>query len=218
VPGQVLTPLFDQQVEGQRVTIQGRQGPVPGVVAVRSIHLTRGRAPVSDAPFNVDDAFVDVGASGRAEAEGLGISVLAPVTLTKRPHRYGNGLLASPMAGRRAACAALMTVARGWIAGRSPRGSVTVAFVVEQQLGQRGLGTLANERGPFESTLLADGWPRMDGLETLEHDADLAQRWPALGTVWRLRLPTRYSGTPVETVSLQQTHALWARVESWSNR
>ena len=42
VPGRV-PPLFDQQIEGHRVTIQGVKGPVPGVVAVRSIHLTRGR-------------------------------------------------------------------------------------------------------------------------------------------------------------------------------
>jgi len=217
-PGQVLTPLFDQQLEGHRVTIQGRQGPVPGVVAVRSVHLTRGRPPPSDAPFTVDDAFVDVGAAGSAEAESLGISVLAPVTLTKRPHSYGDSLLASPMAGRRAACAALVAVARGWGAGRKPRGSVTVAFVVEQQLGQRGLGTLANERGPFESTLIVDGLSPVDPPEVTGRDAELAKRWPPLGAVWRLRLPARYGGSPVETVSLKQAHSLRARVESWRKR
>jgi hypothetical protein len=35
VPGPV-PPLFDQQLEGHRVTVQGRRGLVPGVVAVRS--------------------------------------------------------------------------------------------------------------------------------------------------------------------------------------
>ena len=104
VPGRV-SPLFDQQLEGHRVTIQGRRGPVPGVVAVRSIHLTRGRQ-VADEPFTVDDAYIDVGVGSRAEVAGLGIAVLAPVTLAKRPHRYGDGLLAAPVAGRRAACAA----------------------------------------------------------------------------------------------------------------
>ena len=42
-PPRAGPPLFDQQLEGHRVTVQGRRGPVPGVVAVRSIHLTRGR-------------------------------------------------------------------------------------------------------------------------------------------------------------------------------
>ena len=47
----VRFPLFDQQLEGHRVTVQGRRGPVPGVVAVRSIHLSRGRNAPSEAPF-----------------------------------------------------------------------------------------------------------------------------------------------------------------------
>ena len=38
-----LSPLFDQQLEGHRVTLFGRKGAVSGVVAVRSTHLTRGR-------------------------------------------------------------------------------------------------------------------------------------------------------------------------------
>ena len=104
VPGQV-SRLFDQQLEGHRITVQGRRGPVPGVVAVRSIHLTRGRQ-VADEPFTVDDAYIDVGVGSRTEVAGLGIAVLAPVTLAKRPHRYGGGLLAAPVVGRRTACAA----------------------------------------------------------------------------------------------------------------
>jgi putative aminopeptidase FrvX len=44
--------LFDQQLEGQRVTVFGQRGPVPAVVAVRSVHLTRGvgRSPRSRFP------------------------------------------------------------------------------------------------------------------------------------------------------------------------
>src|SRR5437899_12070615 len=61
------TPLFDQQLEGQRVTVFGARGAVPGVGAVKSTHLTRGRpggpagpgAP--DPVFTVDNAYVDVG-------------------------------------------------------------------------------------------------------------------------------------------------------------
>jgi putative aminopeptidase FrvX len=131
VPGPV-PPLFDQQLEGHRVTVQGRRGPVPGVVAVRSIHLTRGRKVVDDTPFTVDDAYVDVGAGSRAEAAALGLAVLAPVTLAKRPHRYGEGLLAAPVAGRRAACAALVLAVRLSILRAKAIPPVLVAFAVEQ--------------------------------------------------------------------------------------
>src|ERR1043165_4745586 len=63
------SPLFDQYHEGQRILLFGEKGPLPGVIAVHSTHLQRGRG-ANDAPFNVDDAFVDIGASSAAEARG----------------------------------------------------------------------------------------------------------------------------------------------------
>ncbi|HET8632918.1 MAG TPA: hypothetical protein VFL88_02150, partial [Gemmatimonadales bacterium] len=43
LPGRT-PPLFDQHAEGQRIVLLGDKGPVPGVVGVRSVHLTRGRS------------------------------------------------------------------------------------------------------------------------------------------------------------------------------
>lgn len=214
VPGKV-GPLFDQQLEGHRVTVQGRRAPVQGVVAVRSIHLTRGRTQPSEDPFTVDDAFVDVGAATSAEAASLGIAVLAPVTLTKRPHIYGDGLLAAPVAGRRGACAALLATAREWAVGGKPKGSVIVGFVVGQELGQRGLATLANTRGPFDETLIVDGRPGTGGTIDRETDPDVSVRWPRLGTVRRWSLPARYNGTVVETVSLKDAESLRVELDNW---
>jgi len=145
--GRAPTPLFDEQLEGQLVTVFGRRGPVPGVVAVRSIHLTRDRTTRPEAPFVVDDAFVDVGAHDRADVASLGIGVLAPVTRTKQPVRYGSGLLAAPAAGRRAACAAVLAAARS---AQRVKGTVVVAFVVQSIYGERaGLHALETLRGPF---------------------------------------------------------------------
>jgi putative aminopeptidase FrvX len=146
------SPLFDQQIEGQRVTVWGRRGGIPGVVAVRSVHLTRGRGASADQPFTVDDAWVDVGVTSRAQAESLGILLLSPVALTKRPTRYGpsDGLLAGPFVGRRAACAALLFAASG-----SPKvqGTVVVAFAVQTlQAGRPGVAALAALHGPFTET------------------------------------------------------------------
>src|SRR5437773_9395901 len=98
--GRTASPLFDQQLEGHRVTVFGARSAVPGVVAVKSTHLTRGRvateASAPDPGFPVDNAYVDVGASSVAEVQGLGIAVLAPVSLAKRPQLYGERLLAAP--------------------------------------------------------------------------------------------------------------------------
>jgi putative aminopeptidase FrvX len=152
--GARLSPLFDQQMEGQRVTVFGRRGAVPAVVAVRSTHLTRGRPTGNEAPFTVDNAYVDVGATSRDEVIALGVAVLSPVALTKRPHRYGNRLLAAPYAGRRAACAAL---AAAVLSKPRVRGTVVVAFTVQSLYADSaGLKAVQNLQGPFEVTRMVN--------------------------------------------------------------
>ena len=149
-----LYPLFDQQIEGQRVTVFGRRGAVPGVVAVRSTHLTRGRPSRDEPPFNVDNAYVDVGAASRDEVLALGISILTPVSGTKRPHRYGDraSLLAAPNAGRRAACAALASAA---LSHPRVNGTVVVAFAVQSLYADTaGLKTVVSLQGPFTESRL----------------------------------------------------------------
>jgi putative aminopeptidase FrvX len=199
----------DAQLEGQRVTIHTPGGGVPGVVAVRSAHLTRERGRAVRA-FTADSALVDVGAGSEAEVGSLGIRVLAPVTLHKRPHRYGRDLLAAPMAGRRAACAALLVAARRAAAeqGMMPRReSVVIAFVVEQELSGRGLGTVANSAGPFEETVVVDG----EGWTP----ADRVEQWPSLGRVVSKPLSVRYPGTPVETVAISDAERLASELAAW---
>ena len=186
-------PLADQQVEGQRVTIMGRKGAVPGVVGVRSIHLTRGRA-TTDAPFTFDDAFVDVGADNAAQVVALGIEVLSAVTRAKAPHRYGDSLLAAPVAGRRAACAALLRASQQ---ARPPRGSIVIAFLVEQNFTRRGLLTVARTLGPFADAVLLDG---VSDTAASARPVSPDPGYLADFEVWGL--PVRYAGTPVETVSL----------------
>lgn len=146
--GRVTDRLFDQQIEGHRVTVFGDRGPVPGVVGVRSIHLARGRGG-EDPPFTVDQAYVDVGAASVPEVAALGVHLLSPVAMTRQPQRYGPDLLAAPGAGSRAACAALLAAAR---ARPRVRGTVVVAFTTQHLLGPRGgagLATVVARQGPF---------------------------------------------------------------------
>jgi putative aminopeptidase FrvX len=214
-PGRV-SPLVERQIEGQRVTVFGRRGSVPGVVAVRSVHLTRGRGTAGGA-FTVDSAYVDLGASSAAEVAAAGVGLLSPVAIAKRPQRYGPDLLAAPVAGRRAACAALVLAARRAIAeqGMVPRGeSVVVAFVIEQDLDARGLGTIAHTRGPFGETVLVDGGPGSPGAVTRAPDS-VGTRWPGLGAVTRWSLGTRYPATAVETTSLAGADTLRTALARW---
>ena len=165
---------------------------------MRSIHLTRGRDAGTDDPFTVDDARVDVGASRATGARALGVGVLSPVTLAKKPQRYGTDLLAAPVAGRRAACAALVLAARE---ARSRSGTVVVALVTEQNLSQRGVRTVRRTQGPFTAELLVDGGAGAPGMPT-----ETKEGW---------FLPAAYVSTPVETVSLAGADSLRARIGRW---
>ena len=201
--------IWDQSHEGQRVTVWGRRGALPAVSGVRSTHLTRGRT-TNDAPFTVDDAVVDIGASSAAEARTAGAELLSPVAKLKQVTRYGAGLLAGPSAGRRSACAALVSAAAYGFAAAP--GRIVVAFAVEQEQGQRGVRTLMNLAGPFARTIIVDGGAGAAGAIVERSDTTITRSNPRLGAVTRLWLPTRNTGTPVETVSLADVDSLRARV------
>ena len=208
LPGRT-PPLFDQHAEGQRIMLMGDKGPVPGVVGVRSVHLTRGRSG-NDQPFSFDDAFVDVGARTADEVAALGVRVTTPFVLAKAPQAYGKDLIAAPSAGARAACAALVRAASA-----RPRGTVVIAFVVEQGLSGRGLLTVGNEAGPFEETIVLDAG---DGTRDAAVSADSMRRprhAEALGKLTRWRLRDRFDGWPAETVSLADLAVLEQRLRDW---
>lgn len=206
--GSTFDPLFDQQLEGQRVTVFGRSGPVPGVVAVKSTHLSRGRGG-SDEPFTVDGAYVDIGAASAAEVEKAGIGVLSPVSLAKRPLRYGTDLVAGSSIGRRAACAALIRAA---LRAKPGTGRTVVAFTVEALFTGRGLNSVGTLMGPFSQTIVVGAAPGAARDQLTRPDTTmLATRF---GTTTHWDLPVRYAGTPAESVSLEDVTNLSARLQA----
>jgi putative aminopeptidase FrvX len=210
-----MGPLFDQFLEGQRVTIWSRRGPVPGVVGVRSTHLQRGRAAGTDDPFSLDNAYVDVGATAAAGVAGLGIALLDPVARTKRPQRYGDGLLAAPFVAQRSACAALAAAVRRLPAGGT--GTALAVFARRRHFAHDGAGfaLLEAARGaPAEQVVFVDGAAALDSLGSGAllgaRDSVLVAAVRQAVTVWDL--PARYHRTPAETVSLRDVAALTDRL------
>jgi putative aminopeptidase FrvX len=209
-----MGPLYDQFLEGQRVTVFGRRGAVPGVVGVRSTHLTRGRPPGADAPFPLDDAYVDVGAATASGAAALGIAVLAPVTRAKAPHRYGaeGGLLSGPWVAQRAACAALAAAALRLPDG----GSVVVAFTARRHFNHDGTAfVLAQHADSTSAVLLLGEAAAADPGAGPQPAADSLGAGRARRAVERWSLPARYARTPAETVSLADVAALERRLAEW---
>ena len=207
-------PLHNQWLEGQRVTVFGRRGAVPGVVGVRSTHLTRGRSAGADEPFNLDNAWVDVGARTAAEVATLGIAVLAPVTRAKRVHRYGpaGSLLAGVSIAQRAVCAALVSAVRRTT---TSGGSTIVAFVRRQHFANAGMGFLLNSYPAAAEAVLLGGI----GSDTLGTEPGIVTDSVSAGTwmrhVTRWTIAARYAGTPAETVARMDVEGLERRIADW---
>jgi len=142
-------PLFNELYAAQPVKI----GTAPhkwinGSVAGLSIHLLPQRQhPPSMA--DLDNMYVDVGATSDAQARNAGADVLSPVALDRKLYQMANGRLASPAIGDRFGAAALLQL----LAALDPsklKGSVSFAFVTQQWLGARGFQRVLQEQKPDE--------------------------------------------------------------------
>ncbi|HEX7485510.1 MAG TPA: hypothetical protein VF332_05120, partial [Vicinamibacterales bacterium] len=169
--------LFDQFIYGQPVVIRTagvesavpgstRAGPggkvayVPGIAATASSHLQRGR-DASTAIKGLDDLWVDVGASSRADVEKLGIRLLDTVGLRERLQHLAGGRTAGVAAQARGGALALVNLVAGSGANQAPAitGTLTIAWVAQGVFGDRGLARLARAIQPDRVVLLSRGTP-----------------------------------------------------------
>src|SRR5689334_8718681 len=99
VGGARVHPLWQQFHEGQRLRVLTHNGSVPAVAMVKSTHLQRNRGP---APVTtLDDLWVDVGATSKADVTRLGIQMLDPVVRETPGGWAYEGFVAGSMAGVR---------------------------------------------------------------------------------------------------------------------
>jgi putative aminopeptidase FrvX len=207
-------PLWDQFHLGQRVRVAVDAGPVdpqsypgpgvPGVVGVRSTHLTR-RRQADSAVATVDEFYVDVGARTRAEALALGVRPLAAVAREWRPVVYApslsgdrtvDGWTAAPAAARRAGCAVLAQAA----AATPTAGRTTFVAAAQSAYGSSGLAAVLARLGPVDSLYVLDAGP----LAGEPVDTAAVTRAPA-------RTPLRVPGRPPVTPVAPATAVRWSR-------
>ena len=137
---------WDPQIlVGQRVEIQGRGGPVPGVVGRKPIHLLdpEQRKKV----VQLKGLHIDVGASDREGASEL-VRVGDPVVAAAEPLRVaGERLVSRSMDNRLGAYVALEALRRA-----DERGAITGSFAaiaaVQEEIGLYGARTSAHSARP----------------------------------------------------------------------
>ena len=138
--------FFDSQYEGQLVQVHSATGPVNGVVAIRSTHLWRG-VTAPDGDFDHTDVLIDVGTRTAEESRALGIELLDPITVPKRVTRMAGSRMAARSMDDRFGCAAQVALARRIRPG-DVDGTLTLAWVVQEEVGLRGASALADSLQP----------------------------------------------------------------------
>lgn len=129
---------WDPQVlVGQRVTILGRSGDVPGVIGKKAIHLmtAEDRAKAS----KTKDLWVDVGATSAEEAAALGLRVGDPMVLAQGLVRLAGDRIASRAVDDRIGAYVVLRAAR-LVAESGCEASVTAVATAQEEIGYSGGG------------------------------------------------------------------------------
>jgi putative aminopeptidase FrvX len=129
-------------VFGRLLRIVTGEGELPGVVGVLPPHLMRNRSKEMGEVPAVTDLVVDIGASSRAEAEGMGVRVLDFAVLEKSFAVLNDSLLCARGLDDRLGCFILIRALER-LKATPLEGSVHFAFSVQEEVGLRGAKLLA---------------------------------------------------------------------------
>lgn len=237
--GYPVGALWEQAHEGNVVMIGGSYGLVSGAVTLRSAHLIQGADGPGDAkPFRISEAYVDVGAESAAEVAELGIRLLDPVSLIRRPVRLQGDLISGPSARAKGACIAALEAGR-FLSSHSGQGRTLFVWSINDFVNGAPLSFFFRQYGSFSEVIYLSslfGWSAGDdgpqpqplpasgtgllglgqlpaGIPTREAahpPLDQLARIPSPETTrfGALGLPALYPGTPVETISVQEVRQL----------
>ncbi|MGB6500595.1 MAG: hypothetical protein WBG19_04245, partial [Thermoplasmata archaeon] len=133
-----LPPIFNALYSAQPVRIRTSSGKwIDGVVAGISVHLHRA-SETTPSSSDIENMYVDIGATSAAEASKAGVDILSPVAINRQLMNLANGEFAGASVGDKFGVAALVELLRGADSAQI-KGTLTVAFVVQQRVGGRGL-------------------------------------------------------------------------------
>ncbi|MGH9700687.1 MAG: M20/M25/M40 family metallo-hydrolase, partial [Candidatus Acidiferrales bacterium] len=138
LPQWSLPQMFTEMYAAQPVWVRTSGGArINGVVVAPSIHLTSPGSGFAKLT-NLDEMYIDVGASSAAEVRKAGIDGLNPVSLNRRLMVLGSQEFAGPSVADKYGAAALIELLKR-LDPKKVNGTLTVAFVVQQMTGARGL-------------------------------------------------------------------------------
>jgi putative aminopeptidase FrvX len=165
-----------RSLAARRVTFLGRHGPVPGIVGVKSHHLT-DPADAQRIP-SVEEVYVDVGASSADEVRALGVDVGAKAVFAAEFDLLAGGRVASKALDDRAGCLVLAELARRF-AGSTPDTAVSLVATVREEFDVQGAAHAVRALRP-DVCVVVDVTPAADPPDLLGHHDVVLGGGPAL--------------------------------------
>jgi putative aminopeptidase len=133
-----LPPVFNELYAAQPVKIGTTEGKwIDGVVAGLSVHLQGAHLNAPKAG-DLENFYVDIGAGNAAEVRKAGVDLLSPIAINRRLMNLGGADFAGASVGDRFGAAALIETLKQLDPSKI-KGTITIAFVVQQRTGARGL-------------------------------------------------------------------------------
>jgi putative aminopeptidase FrvX len=144
-----LPPIFNELYSAQPVKVGMTTGKwIDGVVAGLSVHLQGGRSNTPKSG-DLENMYIDIGASSAAQVRKAGVDILSPIAINRAASSLGYGKMAGASIGDRFGAAALVDLLRD-IDPSKVKGTLTIAFVVQQWIGARGLQRILSTTKPDE--------------------------------------------------------------------
>jgi putative aminopeptidase len=138
LPQFVLPPIFNELYSSQPVWVRTSSGKwIDGVVAGLSVHLQPGHTSPPKSS-DLEEMYVDIGASSADEVRKAGVDNLSPIVINRSVGSLFGRKYAGASIGDRFGAVALLEMLRTLDASKV-KGTLTVAFVVQQWTGARGL-------------------------------------------------------------------------------
>ena len=133
-----LPPIFNELYSAQPVKVRAASGKwIDGVVAGISVHLHRTGESTPSAR-DIENMYVDIGATSAAEARQAGVDILTPVAISRRFADLREQKIAGTSVGDKFGSVALISLL-SHLEATKLKGTLTVAFVTQERLGGRGL-------------------------------------------------------------------------------
>ena len=169
LPQSGLPPHFNELQNTQPMEIVTRGGKLlSGIVAGLSIHLEPGRSTPPD-PDDIDNLYVDMGAANADDVRHVGVDLLSPMAAERRLWPVGTTQWSATAVGDRFGAAVLLSLAHS-LAASHMQGSVTLAFVVQQWSGARGLTRVLESQHPDELIYIGRPLPKLNRPGTGQAD------------------------------------------------